>query len=346
MPLLVRGSRPGKPVHLEEYEIKFLCLKARDIFINQPILLELEAPIKICGTWRPVVVVSKEWRSLLTCVSSLIRWYPWSILWPLTTFWIRRFSTGSQLFILGWLCRQRKAILGNNLPIARLQDQVSRKLLYPARQSRVCFHQSNLWVLRWVQEAIQYQALEDIYRLLQLSSHCCHHWREDFYNAWRIVARLAKYGANQTSDEANRCSRYWWVLLLRHIQGRISGSNPLFLTLSLVRSSLRSSLVRSRQGHLWMVREWSRSILYLWSRCRVPILAKARYGLDLQSASSRWRWIRILCKTTIGYIVFGTKLLWGIWQCRCNDECRRNALVLFSNSETSRKEAKVRIWRH
>ena len=46
----VRGSRPGKPVHLEEYEIKYLCMTARDIFINQPILLELEAPIKICGT--------------------------------------------------------------------------------------------------------------------------------------------------------------------------------------------------------------------------------------------------------------------------------------------------------
>ena len=45
----MRGSRPGKPVHLEEYEIKYLCLTARDIFINQPILLELEAPIKICG---------------------------------------------------------------------------------------------------------------------------------------------------------------------------------------------------------------------------------------------------------------------------------------------------------
>lgn len=47
----VRGSRPGKQVHLEEYEIKYLCLKARDIFINQPILLELEAPIKICGKY-------------------------------------------------------------------------------------------------------------------------------------------------------------------------------------------------------------------------------------------------------------------------------------------------------
>ena len=45
----VRGNRPGKPVQLAEYEIKYLCTKAREIFINQPILLELEAPIKICG---------------------------------------------------------------------------------------------------------------------------------------------------------------------------------------------------------------------------------------------------------------------------------------------------------
>jgi serine/threonine-protein phosphatase PP1 catalytic subunit len=36
-------------VNLSEYEIKFLCTKAREIFIAQPILLELEAPIKICG---------------------------------------------------------------------------------------------------------------------------------------------------------------------------------------------------------------------------------------------------------------------------------------------------------
>ncbi|KAF9942552.1 Serine/threonine-protein phosphatase pp1 [Mortierella antarctica] len=47
--LEVRGSRPGKQVQLAENEIKFLCTEAREIFINQPILLELEAPIKICG---------------------------------------------------------------------------------------------------------------------------------------------------------------------------------------------------------------------------------------------------------------------------------------------------------
>lgn len=43
------GARPGKQVQLLEGEIKMLCVKARDIFMQQPILLELEAPIKICG---------------------------------------------------------------------------------------------------------------------------------------------------------------------------------------------------------------------------------------------------------------------------------------------------------
>ena len=48
--LEVRNSRVGKPVALTENEIRALCVTARDIFMSQPCLLELEAPIKICGT--------------------------------------------------------------------------------------------------------------------------------------------------------------------------------------------------------------------------------------------------------------------------------------------------------
>lgn len=51
--LEVRGSRPGKQVQLLEAEIRYLCTKAREIFISQPILLELEAPIKVSHIeWR------------------------------------------------------------------------------------------------------------------------------------------------------------------------------------------------------------------------------------------------------------------------------------------------------
>jgi hypothetical protein len=45
----VRSARPGKQVQLSEAEIKQLCVASRDIFLQQPVLLELEAPIKICG---------------------------------------------------------------------------------------------------------------------------------------------------------------------------------------------------------------------------------------------------------------------------------------------------------
>ena len=47
--LNLNRSKPGKQVNLTEAEVRGLCIKSRDIFINQPILLELEAPIKICG---------------------------------------------------------------------------------------------------------------------------------------------------------------------------------------------------------------------------------------------------------------------------------------------------------
>lgn len=45
----VRGCRPGKIVQMTEAEVRGLCIKSREIFLSQPILLELEAPLKICG---------------------------------------------------------------------------------------------------------------------------------------------------------------------------------------------------------------------------------------------------------------------------------------------------------
>lgn len=41
--------RIPRQVQLTEAEIKQLCLTSRDVFLSQPNLLELEAPIKICG---------------------------------------------------------------------------------------------------------------------------------------------------------------------------------------------------------------------------------------------------------------------------------------------------------
>ena len=51
---IVRGCRPGKVVTMTEAEIRTLCLKSREIFLSQPILLELEAPLKICGMFKKI----------------------------------------------------------------------------------------------------------------------------------------------------------------------------------------------------------------------------------------------------------------------------------------------------
>jgi len=39
----------GKNVKLKEKDISVLCKSAREVFMEQPVFLELEAPIKICG---------------------------------------------------------------------------------------------------------------------------------------------------------------------------------------------------------------------------------------------------------------------------------------------------------
>ena len=47
--LEVRNSSPGQLVSLKESEIMALCSLSRDVFLDQPVLIEIEAPVKICG---------------------------------------------------------------------------------------------------------------------------------------------------------------------------------------------------------------------------------------------------------------------------------------------------------
>ena len=156
--VLVRGSRPGKQVQLAEYEIRFLCTKAREIFINQPILLELEAPLKICGIV-PIPLYTHPQhnhypffppRLLLVCFcykADIVRRHTRPILRLATSIRVRWFPTRSKLSLPRRLRRPGKTILGNNMSPPRLQNQVSRKLFHTPRKPRMCFHQPDLWIL-------------------------------------------------------------------------------------------------------------------------------------------------------------------------------------------------------
>lgn len=170
--LEVRGSRPGKQVQLLEAEIRYLCTKAREIFISQPILLELEAPIKVhtspvntheAGNWKLTLLSLDLWR------------YSRPILRSPAPFRVWRLPARSELPLPRRLRRSRQAVARDYLPALGVQDQVSRKLLHPAWKPRVCLYQPHLRFLRRVQTPIQHQAMEDIYGLLQLLAHRCNH---------------------------------------------------------------------------------------------------------------------------------------------------------------------------
>ena len=47
--LSVKGKKPGTRVNLSEKQLIFLCTESRKILLNQPNLLNLSSPLKICG---------------------------------------------------------------------------------------------------------------------------------------------------------------------------------------------------------------------------------------------------------------------------------------------------------
>jgi hypothetical protein len=51
--LEARGGRTPRNAQVTDAEIRRLCAAAKDVFLSQPNLLELEAPIKICGKGHP-----------------------------------------------------------------------------------------------------------------------------------------------------------------------------------------------------------------------------------------------------------------------------------------------------
>ncbi len=134
--LEVRGSRPGKQVQLLEAEIRYLCTKAREIFISQPILLELEAPIKVryrtpktsrrrlTPLLRPRPPVELGARANMGPLPPDLRRYPRPVLRSSAPLRIRWLPSRGELPFPRRLRRPWQAVSRDHLPPSCLQDQV------------------------------------------------------------------------------------------------------------------------------------------------------------------------------------------------------------------------------
>lgn len=63
-------------------------------------------------------------------------------------------------------------------------------------------------------QEVRHKALEDVYRLLQLPPHCCHHWREDLLLPWRVESWLTEHGTDPADNEAHWRSWHWYIVLI------------------------------------------------------------------------------------------------------------------------------------
>lgn len=145
-----RNGRPAKNSQLTEQEIRKLCVTSKNIFLKQPNLLELEAPIKICGS-----------RFYFPQKSNSFRRRSWTVQRLVKTLRLRSIASRCQLSFPWGLCRSRKTKLRNHLPSFGLQSktqqktsligdavQVSGKLFPAAWEPRMRVHKSYLWIFR------------------------------------------------------------------------------------------------------------------------------------------------------------------------------------------------------
>ncbi|KAM0878801.1 hypothetical protein ACQ4PT_034652 [Festuca glaucescens] len=108
---LVEGGRGGCQVQLSEPEIRQLCVEAKRVFLSQPNLLRIHAPVKICGEHRPQGPTPLIW------VRHLVRYRASPLRGALTHLWHR--CPKIVVFDLALVPAPRKGDLGHNIELLR-----------------------------------------------------------------------------------------------------------------------------------------------------------------------------------------------------------------------------------
>ena len=313
--LEVRGSRPGKQVQLLEAEIRYLCTKAREIFISQPILLELEAPIKV--SWCSCRALSEPF-CVATSGNETDRVAP-----P------RRFAVTSMDNTTTFCDFSSTAASLREANYLFLGDYVDR-----GKQSleTICLllaykikYPENFFILRGNHECASINRIYGFYDECK-RRYNIKLWKTftDCFNCLPIAAIIDEkiftmhggLSPDLNSMEQIRrvmrptdvCCRPWpdlapWAVCIF--------SNTTLLDPRLW-PAVRLALVRSRQRHHRLERKRPWRLLHVWPRRGVSLPTEARHGPHLPCPSSRRGWIRVFLQASARDSVLGPQLLWRV----------------------------------
>mmetsp|Transcript_7290 Transcript_7290/g.21525 ORF Transcript_7290/g.21525 Transcript_7290/m.21525 type:complete len:308 (+) Transcript_7290:380-1303(+) len=240
-----------------------------------------------------------------------LRRHPRAVPRPAAALRVRGLPARGQLPVPRRLRGPRQAVARDDLPAARVQDQVPGELLHPAGQPRVRVHQPHLRLLRRVQAAVQHQDVEDLHGLLQLPARGGHRRREDLLLPRRPLAGAAAAGPDQEDHPAH---------------GR-AGHGP----------ALRPALVRPRQGHGRLGRERPRRVVHVRRGHRGPVPAQDGPGPGVPRAPGGGGRLRVLRAPAARDHLLGAQLLRRVRQRGGHDGRRRDADVLVPDPQAGRE---------
>ena len=285
--LEVRGSRPGKQVQLLETEIRHLCTKAREIFISQPILLELEAPIKV-GPRR-----AAPRRRLTPQICGDIHGQYYDLL--------RLFEYGgfppeaNYLFLGDYVDRGKQSLETICLLLAY-------KIKYP----------ENFFVLRGNHECASINRIYGFYDECK-RRYNIKLWKTftDCFNCLPIAAIIDEkiftmHGG--LSPDLNSMEQIRRVMRPTDVSAP-AAARPADAPDPRLRPAVRPAVVGPGQGHYRVERERPRRVVYLWARRRVALPAEARHGPHLPRAPGRRGRLRVLLQAPARHALLGAQLL-------------------------------------
>jgi hypothetical protein len=298
----------GKDVKLLESEIRGLCVRAREIFLEQPMLLELEAPIKICG--KPPSTQATSTDSSPTSSSSSST--PASPEKPTTSSWATMSTAANSPSRPSASCSPTRSKTQRTSSSLGATTSALALTAFTASMTSVRVDIGR-------QTQVQHQAVEDLLRRLQRHARGRTHRRENLLHARRHQPPAGKLLADPQAGAS------------------AGGARP--------GTSVRPAVGGPREGDVRVGVERAWSQLHLRRRRGVELPEGARHRPDLPRAPGGGGGLLVLRKAAAGDHLQRPQLLRRVRELRRSDERGRLPHVLLPDPQVLQEEEVITLSR-